>query len=213
MILNSILLDLSSSLDSLGVGITYGIKKTKISILGIIILFLLSIIITNISILLGNALNQLLNPRVSIYVGSLLLIIMGIFIIYETVFPKKHKKKKRKEYNLFIKYLGITINIIKDPINSDIDKSNKIDFKEAMFLGFALSLDAVCIGFGGSIIGINSFIFPLLISIFQILFLCIGSKIGRIINQFSNVPQNLWNIISGLLLIFIGIIKFFLSQT
>lgn len=209
MIFNTILLALSSSIDSLGVGITYGVKKTKISIVGIMILFLLSIIITNISILLGNLLNQLLNPKASIYVGSLLLIGMGIFIIYEALFPKKHKKKKRKEYNLFIKYLGITINIIKDPINSDMDKSNKIDFKEAMFLGFALSLDAVCIGFGGSIIGINSLIFPLLISIFQILFLCIGSKIGRIINNFSNVPQNLWNIISGLLLIFIGILKIF----
>ena len=39
---NSILLAISSSIDSLGIGVTYGIKNTKISKLSKIILFVIS---------------------------------------------------------------------------------------------------------------------------------------------------------------------------
>ena len=40
---NSLILALSSSIDSFGIGITYGLKSTKISLLGKIILFVISI--------------------------------------------------------------------------------------------------------------------------------------------------------------------------
>ena len=42
MLINSILLALSSSLDSLGIGITYGIKNMKISKISRLILFTIS---------------------------------------------------------------------------------------------------------------------------------------------------------------------------
>ena len=41
--LNSFILAISSSIDSLGIGITYGIKNTKISLLGKIVLFTISL--------------------------------------------------------------------------------------------------------------------------------------------------------------------------
>ena len=79
--------------------------------------------------------------------------------------------------------------------------------KEAIFLGLALSLDSISIGFGASAIGINTLLFPLLISIFQIIFLSIGRIIGNNIIDVSKLPKNIWNIISGILLICIGFIK------
>ena len=152
MLLSTLTLALSSSIDSLGVGITYGIKKTKLSYISIIILFILSFCITNLSIMFGHFFSKFISVQISNILGSCLLFFMGIFIVYEALFPKeKIKKPLRKEYNFFIRFLGITINIIKDPINSDIDNSNRIDFKEALFLGVAMSLDAICIGFGGGI--------------------------------------------------------------
>lgn len=39
MLINSFILAISSSIDSLGIGITYGIRNTNISILGKIFLF------------------------------------------------------------------------------------------------------------------------------------------------------------------------------
>lgn len=211
MLLSALILALSASIDSLGVGITYGLKKTKIYFPAFIILFILSIIITSLSISLGNLITSIISPNITSVIGSIILFGIGIFIIYEATLKKEKVKKvylpKPKEYNIFIKFLGITINIIKDPINSDIDNSNKIDIKEAIFLGIALSLDSLSIGFGASAIGINNLIFPLLISIFQIIFLNFGRILGGKINNISDLPNNIWNIISGILLICIGISK------
>ena len=46
MIINSLILAVSSSIDSLGIGITYGIKNTKISLIARFILFIISFIIS-----------------------------------------------------------------------------------------------------------------------------------------------------------------------
>ena len=211
MFFNALILAVSASIDSLGVGITYGLKKTQMHFLAFLVLFLLSLTITSISIFLGNFITSFISPNITSVIGSIVLFIIGIFIVYQAAFKKKKSKdislSQHREYNIFIKFLGITINIIKDPISSDIDSSNEIDLKEALFLGIALSLDSVSIGFGASAIGINSLFFPLLISIFQILFLNVGRIVGKNINNISSLPNNIWNIISGILLICIGFIK------
>lgn len=215
MLLNSLILAISASIDSFGVGISYGIKKTKIKPSSFIVLFLLSIVVTSISILLGNIIISIISKEFITILGALFLFLIGLFIIIGATSNKENisksclKKEKQcfKQYSFFIKFLGITINIIKDPKYSDIDNSNVIDIKEALFLGIALSLDSISIGFGASIIGINPFIFSLLISLFQILFIKVGITVGRKVNNISKLPKNIWNIISGILLIFIGIIK------
>lgn len=180
MFINSLILAISSSIDSLGIGITYGVKNTKISDIAKVVLFSISFVISIISIWFGSILKNFLPIFITKYLGCLMLALMGIFIFYQAL--KKNKvnyfEKKNLEYNneekiysFFIKFLGITIKIIKNPIYSDFDNSNTIDSKEACFLGLALSLDSLCIGISASMIDINSFIFPLAISIFQLIFM------------------------------------------
>ena len=50
MLINSIVLAISSSIDSLGIGITYGIKNTKISSKAKIILLVISFLVTLIAL-------------------------------------------------------------------------------------------------------------------------------------------------------------------
>ena len=223
MLINSLVLAISSSIDSLGIGITYGIKNTKISFVGKIILFAISFLVSIISIWFGNSLVSIFPTFLSSSIGSILLIFMGIFIMFQSL---KHDKKDscikedfsssktsieaEKVYRFFIRFLGITIQIIKNPINSDFDNSKSIDAKESLFLGLALSLDSFCIGIGGSIIGINISIFPLLISCFQLIFMTTGNLLGRKLHHFTSLPTNLWSIVSSLLLITICILKLFL---
>lgn len=222
MLINSLFLAISSSIDSLGIGITYGIKNTKISYIGKIILFIISFLVSIISIWFGNSIISIFPTFLSASIGNILLILMGFFIMFQSL--KKDKKdislastltpskptleaEKEQVYHFFIRFLGITIQIIKNPINSDFDNSKLIDAREALFLGLALSLDSFCIGIGGSIIGINISLFPLFISCFQLIFMSIGNWLGRKLHQLSFIPANLWSIISGFLLISIGIIK------
>lgn len=200
-----------------GIGITYGIKNTKISNLGKIVIFIISFFTTLISVYLGNIMEFILPNFITKYLGNFIFILIGIFICFQS-FRKDtidnnnnnlncKNATKKKTYSFFIKFLGITIKIIKDPVNSDLDKSNKIDSKEALFLGLALSIDSICIGIGSSIIGINNLLFPFMISFFQILFLSLGSLLGKKINKICNLPQNIWSITSGILLIILGILK------
>ena len=113
----------------------------------------------------------------------------------------------KKIYSFFIKFLGITIKIIKNPSSSDFDKSNTIDSKEALFLGLALSLDSFCIGIGFSMLNTFSILFPLFISCFQLFFLNFGIYCGKKLYSFSKLPDNIWSTISGILLIVIGLCK------
>ena len=218
MLLNCLFLAISSSIDSLGFGITYGIKNTKLTLLAKCILFLVSFTISTISIYFGNFLKYLFPDFLIHYLGSFLLILMGLFICFPSLkAPKQeYKKKKDKElkisdtekiYSFFIKCLGITIKIIKNPISSDLDKSNTIDSKEALFLGLALSLDVFCIGIGFSMINSFSFLFPLLISCFQLFFLSLGNYCGKKLYTFHKLPDHIWSMISGILLIIIGCCK------
>ena len=216
MFTNSFLLAISSSIDSLGIGITYGIKNTKITFKAKIVLFFIALVISIISIWFGNILKYILPDFITHYLGSIILISMGIFICFQSL--KKSKKNisssNIKNINIeeticsiFIKFLGITIKIIKNPSFSDLDKSNTIDAKEALFLGLALSLDSFCIGIGFSIMNLSSVLFPLLVSFFQLFFLSLGNSLGQKIYNFSNLPDNIWSIISGILLIIIGFFR------
>ena len=191
--LNSFILALSSSIDSLGIGITYGIKSTKVSNIGKIFLFIASLLITYCSIFFGNFLQSIFPNNITKLIGSFILIFMGIYVFFEAT-----KKQKNSS------------NIFNNPISSDMDNSKVIDLKESFFLAIALSLDSFCIGICGSIIDINLTFFPFLVSIFQLFFLSIGTMFGNKINKLCKLPENIWSIISGILLIFIGTIKFFI---
>ena len=168
MLLDVILLSISSSIDSFGIGITYGLRRLKINILSKLILFTISVIITYISLLIGKNLCYLLPPVLIKLLGAFILIIIGTTIIFQIINSKKEKINQSKNYKFldnnsiytekkiykfFIKFLGITIQIIKNPVRSDFDDSLNIDAIEAFYLGISLSIDSFCIGLASSILG------------------------------------------------------------
>lgn len=230
MLLNCILLAFCVSIDSLSIGLTYGLKNTKISFGAKFVLFFIALIVTFFSIFIGDSICKIFSRNLSTAIGCILLCIMGLWIIVQAVtnnkehsgispyeaFPQtvplqksdfSYMTKNKKEYHFFIKFLGITVQIIRDPNYSDFNKSNQIEVKEALYLGIALSLDSIGIGIGSSIMGLNSFLFPILVATFQLFFLSFGSYLGKKIKNISNIPENIWSIIAGVLLIFVGISK------
>ena len=180
--------------------------------MGRVVLFVISFSISILSIWFGDVIKNIFSDFATKLMGNIILIAMGGFICFQAIHKKeiKHKRNKKDEkiYHFFIDFLGITIKIIKNPSSSDLDSSNSIDSKEALFLGVALSLDCFCIGIGGSMIGMSPLLFPLFISIFQLIFLNMGHILGKKLYQLSHLPDNTWSIISGILLIFIGLSRF-----
>lgn len=181
MLISCILLAISVSIDSLGIGITYGLKHTEISVLSKIILCLMSMLFTSISTIIGTQLLCFLPHFYVQIIGCLILIIIGAWIIRQAINSPS--------------------------ISYDLDNSKKIDWQEAILLGIALSIDSIGVGIGSSLLGINTFLFPILVASFQLLFLSLGKFISSKVTQLLNVAENTWSILSGSILIFIGILK------
>jgi putative sporulation protein ytaF len=206
MLFTIILLALSVSIDSLGIGITYGLRKTSISTPAKFILFIISFAFVCISVTLGYFLISILPNNIIKTVSVILLCLMGFLIIYEAM--NTTEKKEYKSHQIFLKPLGITIQIIKNPISSDLNNSKIIEKNEAVYLAFALSLDSICVGITSSSFGMYSLLFPILVPLFQFLFLNVGIALGKKIILY-NTSIKKWNILSGILLIIIGVLRIF----
>ena len=206
MLFTIILLALSVSIDSLGIGITYGLRKTSISTSAKFILFIISFAFVCISVTLGYFLISILPNNIIKTVSVILLCLMGFLIIYEAM--NTTEKKEYKSHQIFLKPLGITIQIIKNPISSDLNNSKIIEKNEAVYLAFALSLDSICVGITSSSFGMYSLLFPILVPLFQFLFLNVGIALGKKIILY-NTSIKKWNILSGILLIIIGVLRIF----
>lgn len=215
MILGVILLAVSLSMDSFGIGISYGIRSIKISVKAKIIMCFISIVFTSISMLLGNILTNIIPYNLSKFIGAGMLILFGLFIIFES-FYKKIKVKNDNDRpkgllkNLF-NFLGISIKIIRNPICGDIDKSSDIDCREAIYLGVALSIDAFGAGIGYAVSGFNSMFIPVVTAVFQYVFLSCGWFFGKRLRIFNNVDSQIFVVISGALLIVLSVVRLLLD--
>lgn len=216
MFITYLVLALSVSIDSLGIGITYGIRNIKIFRSAKVILFTISILLTYLSINLGSLLSNIFSKTFTKWIGACFLILMGLWIIYQALNTKKREEETLNNisspiiYQFMIRFLGITVKIIRNPISSDLDHSKGIDWKESIYLGLCLSIDSLCIGICSSIIGYSSFLFPILVATFQLIFLSIGRILGNKIFSISNIPENIWSTLSGVLLICVGVSRFFI---
>lgn len=185
MFTNSIILAISSSLDSLGIGITYGIKNMNVSKISKIVLFIISCLISYLSVFLGRFLSFVFSDFFIHSIGSFVLIFIGFSMIIKSFIESKNKKNNYYDFNC----------------------SNLIEPKETLALGIALSLDSFGIGISFSLTNSNFMLFPIFIGLFQVIFICFGCHLGKKVNSISCLPNFVCNIISGLLLILIGILK------
>ena len=181
MIIKCILLALSASIDALGLGITYGIKKTKMSKSGNLIIFTTLFCLSGLSVFIGHYISTLFSPVVSAILGASLLILLGIY------------------------------NIFKSPNNTstnfDTDGSNYIDAKEAFILGLAVAVDASCVSLGSGMIGIGGIILPFLMAVFHTFFVNCGNLVANNIVQKFTISSKLLSNLSGIILIFIGFFR------
>lgn len=190
MLINLLIFAITLSIDSLGVGITYGIRNIKIALKSILILLLISFTLTLLSISIGLALFKYLPVWFPNLLGCLLLTFMGIWI-----FVKSFKQGN-----------GIT-DILNNPTLSDYDDSKSIDGKESLSLGLAMSTDSLICGVGLSMVNSFSLLFPFLVAIFQIAFLSLGMILGKKIKSTSSLSPTIWSKVSGIILILFGIVK------
>lgn len=200
-LLPSFLFALSANIDSFTVGISYGIKKMKISPLSTILIALIATTGTFLSMLLGKFIIKFMSENTANIIGSVSLILMGIWFIIDASI-KEHCERNKKLCNAENNLLPYK-NLLDNPEIVDIDNSGYIDVKESIFLAFALTINNVGVGIGASITGINIFlatIFTLILSTIGLLAGCIigNSYLSKFFGKFAPF-------ISGISIIILGI--------
>ena len=194
------LLAAALSVDALGIGITYGLRNIKVPLKSKLVISLVSALIAGAAILIGKYTLALLNANIANDIGVLLLVLMGIWIIAQGFKDDKIISESSKP-------IEITINIIRSPVYCDFDSNRRLCATEAVYMGIALSIDSIGAGIGSSLAGAATPFTPLLIGLFQMIFLWIGEMLGVKLQSASKIKSNIWNIISGTLLIIIALFR------
>lgn len=196
------------SIDALGIGISTGIRGIRFPLKSLGIITITGFFIITLSLVFGNILESILPDYIAGLIGSILLLIMGIWIILQTFRPDPREydpqKKPKEIFSLLIKSLGITINIVRTPEYSDLNKSKVIEPKEAFYVGTALSIDSigVCIA-TATTSGYNALL-PALVLLFQLGFIVLGTILGQRLNA-TKINTSVLTVLSGALIILIGI--------
>lgn len=84
-IFSSALLAMALSLDGFGAGVTYGLRKTRIPSLSVLIISLCSGLVLGVSMQAGALLQRFLSPSVASVIGAAILILLGLWSLYQQV--------------------------------------------------------------------------------------------------------------------------------
>lgn len=228
-LISPVLLAMALSLDGFGAGITYGLRKTKIPFLSVVIISLCSGIVLCISMQAGALLQRIFSPSAASVIGAVILMAMGGWSLIQQFAARSNreagnetlrstKTETRKEavtkmvplakkeiFTLEIRKLGLVIQILRSPTQADMDDSGSISSWEAMWLGAALSLDAFGAGLGAAMLGLSPWVTSAVAALFSGLFLLLGMKVG--FRVAANNGMRFIAYLPAFLLFFMGIMK------
>ncbi|OQR55374.1 sporulation membrane protein YtaF [Bacillus sp. CDB3] len=157
-------LTFSSSIDNLGVGISYGIRNIRISHFSNLIISVICFLFSVAGIYFGLWLSKILPGIMPVVIGSFLLVVIGLRIVLLAI-PRKVVEGAEGEV-ASTEINGLTKNI---------GESGGIGFVESIFLGVGLSANALTNGLGAGLFGLN----PIAI--------CVAAAIGSFITVWGGV--------------------------
>jgi putative sporulation protein YtaF len=172
---------ISSSLDNLGVGISYGIRGIRINYLSNLVIAVICFCLSMIGIITGQWLAQMLPGVFPVLIGALLLFIIGIRIVLLAAPRKKitdaHESSSDSTGEEAAS--GSLKGILQNPESVDKDKSGSIGFLEAVVLGVALAANAVTNGVGAGLMGLSPLAISLTAAIGSYITVWFGVVLGR----------------------------------
>lgn len=165
---------ISSSLDNLGVGISYGVREIRIRWFSNLLIAAICFLFSFLGIVFGKWIAAITPGVLPDLVAAVLLIVIGIRIILLAV----PRKKQASEINQATIKQGIK-GILANPESADFDNSNEIGIGEACLLGVALSANALTNGLSAGLLGFSPLAISLTAAVGSFLTVWLGVAIGR----------------------------------
>lgn len=220
--LSLLILALAVSVDSFGVGMTYGLRKVVIPMKSIGMIAIFSGLAVILAMLIGQGIGMALTPEQAEVLGGFLIVGIGVWALYQVYRspanapPQEDPANLRNDRQLDapnnlltfeIKTFGIVIQILRRPLMADIDHSGVISMGEACVLGLALSLDAFGAGISAALFGYPILLTTVTIALMSSVFLVTGTLIGHFSAQYT--WKKSFSYLPGMILVLFGIMKMF----
>ncbi|KXZ18560.1 sporulation protein [Bacillus nakamurai] len=169
-------LAVSSSIDNLGVGMSYGIRKIKISHAANMMIAFICFLFSYIGIYFGKWISAILPGFLPVLLAAFILSVIGIRIILLAVPRKKQvtacvdvSSKKESRFS----------GLLKNPEAADADGSGEIGMLESMVLGVAVSANALTNGLSAGLIGLSPAAISITAAVGSFLTIWIGCMLGK----------------------------------
>ena len=201
-----VLLALASNLDNVGVGIAYGIRKTRMPFVSNLLIAAITAAGTLVAMLFGSTVGRLLNQSVAGLLAGSVLIAMGCWVIVKEartlyvrgVRPASVPGDASRKGN----YLARVHTIQENPLTADADLSGRIDPREAILLALALTPNNMVNGAAAGMMQLS-----LAVTVALVLVISLGTIWGGI--KAGEQCGKLWlgdlaGMVSGALLVFVG---------
>jgi len=186
------------SLDSFGVGMTYGMRKIKVHFFPLLIIMSCSGMMVFIAMTIGNIISAYISSNITSSIGGIILIFLGLFMLV-SIFSDSKKS--------FSNHIFVHQSVLSSPQKIDKDRSGTIQFNEAIILGSALAMDAFGAGIGVSMMGYKPILTAILIAGMSGGFLFIGMRTGFLLSKIKVLSK--LTFLPPIILISIGIYHFF----
>ena len=166
----------SSSIDNLGVGLSYGIRKINVRFDKNILISVICFLMSMAGITFGVWLSKILPGMLPVVIGAVLLCIIGIRIILLAK-PRKQEtsivdRKNEMQSNNNVQ------DILRNPEEAHFNKTGEIGWGEAVLLGIALAANALTNGVGAGLLGLSPLVISILAAFGSFITVWLGVKLG-----------------------------------
>ncbi len=208
--IESALIALAISIDSFALGITYGIRKIRIPKLAVFVITLITVGTLGVSVFMGHIIRQFIPSFAASLLSSITLIGIGTYFMLEGYLQYLSATKyindfKHVSTGSHVPKIKCFVNMALDVSKADLDVSGDINLKEASCIGFILSIDSLCTGFGYAIGNIRITYFFIFVFIINIISISIGLFLGDKVHLPKTSLKT--SLLPGVILIMIGILK------
>lgn len=157
---------ISSNLDNLVLGLSYGLKGIHIGVASNLLIGLITLAGTVLSMALGNSLLQVLPVGLAGRLGSLAILLLGLYCMLRYLWSRQGMGP-RSDWPQ------------ENPEKYDKDQSKSIDPREAMALGVALTVNNMGLGVGAGVMGMGVAATSMGSCLCSVLCLYLGNRVGR----------------------------------
>ena len=177
-----ILLSAAISVDALGAGLTYGLRRIRVPAGAALLVAATSLVGTAVSTLVGSTAADWLTPRVAERIGGLILVAMGLWIGWEGIRDGRRNNVAIGVdllLSLRVRPLGVMIQVMRCPEIADVDRSGQLGVGEAVLLGSALALDTFGAGLAAGLGGGSWMTVAMAVGLMTLCGLAGGTALGQ----------------------------------